>query len=168
MDSLPPAQRKDPSSWLWAMRSMFLFNLSLLVGSAMAEEAMNCHLLTAHTAARGWKQAAPPGRASPAHPGLQAGLQLHVGALKISPCVFISRTALQHSPSCTGFVPTWQKVEISLNNAVKLLKEFNLAYFRHGNDYRKIILSALELFSNVSSLVCIEAQTPWSCRKSEC
>lgn len=30
---------------------MFLFSLSPLVGSAMAEEAMSCHLLTAHTAA---------------------------------------------------------------------------------------------------------------------
>lgn len=28
---------------------MFLFNLSPLVGSAMAEEAMSCHLHTAHT-----------------------------------------------------------------------------------------------------------------------
>lgn len=108
---------------------------------------------------RGWQQAGPPGRASPAHPGLQAGFRLHVGALKMSPCVFISRTTLQRSPCCTGFVPPWLKVEFCHNIAVKLLKEFRLVYLTCGDDYRKIILSAHVLFLNVSSTVCIETQT---------
>lgn len=110
--------------------------------------ALSCHLLTAHAACPrhrgGSRQDLLEGLSCT--PWAAGWLPAALWSFENNSCVFISRTTLQHSPCCTGLVPPRLKVEFSYNIAVKLLKEFNVAYFTPEDDYRKIFLSAHELF----------------------